>query len=62
MAGVSSIEVKESLDELVQQLQPVETPKDKERLQVLYWLKQDKSPSIGAIATAIRKHRNPVGR
>ncbi|UIE37737.1 hypothetical protein [Leptodesmis sichuanensis] len=57
MAGVSSIEVKESLDELVQQL-----PKDKERLQVLYWLKQDKSPSIGAIATAIRKHRNPVGR
>jgi hypothetical protein len=46
MAGVTSIEVKESLDELVQQLQQVETPKDKERLQGLYWLKQEKSPSI----------------
>ena len=62
MAGVTSIEVKESLDELVQQLQQVETPTDKERLQVLYWLKQEKSPSIGAIAKAIGKHRNTVGR
>jgi polyphosphate kinase 2 (PPK2 family) len=52
MAGVTSIEVKESLGELVQQLQQVETPTDKERLQVLYWLKQEKSPSIGAIAIA----------
>jgi hypothetical protein len=55
MAGVTSIEVKESLDQLVQQLQQVETPRDKERLQVLYWLKQEKSPSIGAIAKAIGK-------
>jgi transposase len=62
MAGVTSIEVKESLDELVQQLQQVETPTDKERLQVLYWLKQEKPPSIGAIAQAIGKHRNTVGR
>jgi transposase len=62
MTGVTSIEVKESLDELVQQLQQVETPTDKERLQVLYWLKQEKFPSIGAIAKAIGKHRNTVGR
>ncbi len=62
MAGVTSVEVKESLDELVQQLQQVETPTDKERLQMLYWLKQEKSPSIGAIAKAIGKHRNTVGR
>ena len=61
MAGVTSVEVKESLDELVQQLQHVKTPRDKERLQVLYWLKQEKSPSIGAIAKAIGKHRNTVG-
>ncbi|QZZ20737.1 hypothetical protein J5X98_07270 [Leptothermofonsia sichuanensis E412] len=61
MAGVTSVKVKESLDELVQQLQQVETPKDKERLQVLYWLKQEKPPSIGAIAKAIGKHRNTVG-
>lgn len=62
MAGITSIEVKESRNELVQQLQQVETPTDKERLQVLYWLKQEKPPSIGAIAKAIGKHRNTVDR
>lgn len=62
MVGVTSIVVKESLDELVQQLQNVEKPTDKERLQVLYWLKQENSPSIGAIAKALGKHRNTVGR
>ena len=61
MAGVTSVEVKESLDELVRQLQQVETLRDKERLQVLYWLKQEQSPCIGAIAQAIGKHRNTVG-
>ena len=34
MAGVTSIEVKESLDELTQQLCQVKTSRDKERLQV----------------------------
>jgi transposase len=62
MAGVTSIEVKESLDELVQYLQQIEAPVDKERLQVLYWLKQENAPTIGAIAKAIGKHRNSVGR
>jgi transposase len=62
MAGVTSVEIKESLDELVQQLQQVESSRDKERLQVLYWLKQEKPPSISAIATAIGKHRNTVSR
>jgi transposase len=62
MAGVTSIKVKESLNELIQQLQQVETPTDKERLQVLYWLKQEKPPSLGAIAKALGKHRNTVGR
>ncbi len=61
MAGVTSVEIKESLDELVQQLQQVKAPKDKERLQVLYWLKQEHAPSISAIAKAIGKHRNTVG-
>jgi transposase len=61
MAGVTSVEIQESLDELVQQLQQVKAPKDKERLQVLYWLKQAQPPSIGAIAKAIGKHRNTVG-
>ncbi len=34
MAGVTSIEVKESLDELTQDLCQVKTSRDKERLQV----------------------------
>ena len=45
MAGVTSIDVKESLDDLAEKLRHVETPTAKERLQVLYWLKQDKAPS-----------------
>lgn len=61
MAGVTSIEVKESLDELVEQLRQAETPTAKERLQVLYWLKQEHAPTISAIAKAYGKHRNTVG-
>ena len=45
MAGVTAIEVKESLDELTQLLCQVKTSSAKERLQVLYWLKQDNAPS-----------------
>ncbi|MBD2035181.1 winged helix-turn-helix domain-containing protein [Leptolyngbya sp. FACHB-321] len=60
MVGLTSVEVKESLEALAAQLQPVKTPKDKERLQVLYWLKQDKPPSISALAKATGKHRNTL--
>jgi DNA-binding transcriptional ArsR family regulator len=60
MVGVSSIEVKESLDDLAEQLRQAKTPSAKERLQVLYWLKQDYVPSISAIAKAVGKHRNTV--
>ena len=60
MAGITSIEVKESLDELTQQLCQVDSPCAKERLQVLYWLKQDNAPSISAIAKAMGKHRNTL--
>ncbi len=60
MAGVTSIEVKESLDELTQLLCQVNLPSAKERLQVLYWLKQDNAPSISAIAKAVGKHRNTL--
>lgn len=60
MVGVTSIDVKESLDDLAQQLRQAETLSDKERLQVLYWLKQKKAPSISAIAKAVGKHRNTV--
>ena len=61
MAGVTSIRVHEPLSELEQQLRQAKTPTDKERLQVLYWLKQEQPPSISAIAKAVGKHRNTVG-
>jgi transposase len=60
MAGVTSIEVQESLDDLTEQLRQAKTPRAKERLQILYWLKQDNAPSISAIAKAIGKHRNTL--
>jgi transposase len=60
MAGVTSIEVKESLEDLALQLQAAKTLKAKERLQVLYWLKQDNPPSILTIAKAVGKHRNTL--
>lgn len=60
MVGVTSIEVKESLDDLALQLRQAETASAKERLQVLYWLKQENAPSISVIAKANGKHRNTV--
>lgn len=60
MVGITSIKVKESLTDLTQQLRQAETSTAKERLQVLYWLKQEHPPSISAIAKAIGKHRNTL--
>jgi transposase len=60
MAGTTSVEVKESLEALATRLQQAQTPKEKERLQVLYWLKQDNPPSVSTIAKAICKHRNTL--
>lgn len=60
MVGVTSTEVKESLEDLAEQLRQVQTSTAKERLQVLYWLKQENAPSISAIAKAVGKHRNTV--
>ena len=62
MAGVSAIAIKESLDELGERLRQVEQPILKERLQVLYWLKQTQAPSISQIAVAIGRHRGRVQR
>lgn len=42
------------------QLRQADTSIAKERLQVLYWLKQEKASSVCAIARAISKHRNKV--
>ena len=60
MAGVSAIAIKESLEELGGRLRQVEQPILKERLQVLYWLKQAQAPSISQIAVATGRHRGTV--
>ena len=60
MAGVTSIKVKESLEELAQLLRQAQQSSTKERLQVLYWLKQEKAPSVSAVAQAVGKHRGTV--
>lgn len=60
MVGVTSIQVQESLDDLTEQLRQAQTPTVKERLQVLYWLKQENPPSVTTIAQAIGKHRSTV--
>ena len=46
MAGVTSIIVKESLEEITKRLSQASKPIIKERLQVPYWLKQEKAPRI----------------
>jgi transposase len=60
MAGVTSIVVKESLEEIAQRLSQASKPIIKERLQVLYWLKQEKAPSISNIAKSIGRHRGTL--
>ena len=60
MVGVTSIKVKENLDELTTQLRQASNSKIKEKLQVLYCLKQPQAPSISAIAQAIGKDRSTV--
>lgn len=60
MVGITSTQVQESLNNLAERLRQAETATAKERLQVLYWLKQDNAPSISTIAQAIGKHRSTV--
>ncbi|HEY9768614.1 MAG TPA: helix-turn-helix domain-containing protein [Coleofasciculaceae cyanobacterium] len=60
MVGVSSVQVKESLEELAKKLRQAKTPREKERLQVLNLLKQEKAPKINAIANSLGKHRGTV--
>ena len=60
MVGVTSIEVKESSDVLAEWVRQAQTSTAKERLQVLYWLKQQPAPRVSTIAKAMGKHRNTV--
>ncbi len=58
--GVTSIKVKENLDELTTQLRQASNSKIQEKLQVLCWLKQPSAPSISAIAQGIGRDRTTV--
>ncbi len=62
MAGVTSIEVKESQQELEQLIQEQTNPKLKERLQVIYLLKLPDALNISQIAKVVGKHRGTVQR
>ena len=60
MAGVTATIVKESLEEIVARLRQNSQPIVQERLQMLYWLKQEKAHSISNIAKAIGRHRGTL--
>ncbi|WP_373539937.1 transposase [Chamaesiphon sp.] len=60
MAGVTSIIVKESLEEIAERLRQATQPIVTEKLQVLYWLKQEKAPSISKIAASLGRHRGTL--
>ncbi len=60
MAGVTSIQVQEALEDLAARLRQEQDPRVKERLQVLYWLKQENAPSNSSIAKAIGRHRSTL--
>lgn len=60
MAGRTSITIAQSLEEITVRLHQVSQPIVKERIQVLYWLKQEKAPSIRKIAKAIGRHRGTL--
>lgn len=62
MAGVTRVEIRESVEELATRLQAQPNPKLKERLQVLYLLKLPNAMSISALATVVGKQRGTVQR
>lgn len=62
MSGVTSIEVKQSEQEIEQLLQEQTSGEMKERLQVLYLLKLPEALSISQIAKVIGLHRGTVQR
>lgn len=62
MSGVTSVEIRESAEELEQLLQAQTNTKIKERLQVLYFLKLPQPLSISIVAKAIGKHRGTLQR
>lgn len=61
MAGITNIEIEESLEELESLLRQESNPRQKERLQALYMIK-NQGISVCAIAKILGKHRSTVQR
>lgn len=62
MAGVTSIEIRETVAELEGLIQKQSRPNLKERLQVLYLLKLPEAMSVSGVAKVIGRHRGSVQR
>jgi transposase-like protein len=62
MAGVTRIEIRETAVELEALIQQQANPSLKERLQVLYLLKQPNAMSISEIAKVVGRNRGSVQR
>jgi transposase len=62
MSGVVKIEIAESAETLKELLKQAVTPKAKERIQVLYWLKTKTVETVEQIAVLLGRHRVTVQR
>jgi transposase len=62
MAGITRVEIQESVEELAAQLQTEPNLNLKERLQVLYLMKLPNAMSISEIAVVVGKHRGTLQR
>jgi transposase len=61
MAGVTRIDIQESVEELALLIRQQKQSRQKERLQALYMIKSE-GMSVSAIATTLGKHRSCVQR
>jgi transposase len=62
MSGVVKIDIVESEETLKALLLKAEKVEEKEKLQVLYWLKTKTVDSVSAIAVFLGRHRTTVQR
>ena len=62
MAGITHIEIQETVEELEALIHQQSHPNLQERLQVLYLLKLPKAMSVSTIAKVMGRHRGSVQR
>ncbi|MGL5795048.1 MAG: helix-turn-helix domain-containing protein [Waterburya sp.] len=62
MSGILKIKIAESEEQLHQLLRQVKKPQEKERIQVLYWVKTKQAETVNHLSTLIGRHRTTVSR